>query len=248
MGLYECPEKCHETGGNPPYCVLSTDSVNVEGTGGAKPCRVRDPEAKPEYRCDDVGVCILGVGTPKVQFKGVGAYFDDTCDGMCGTAGAIGQNGDTATKEKVCNSGFNCSLAGVCTSQGTCQCDPWADGADCSYLKFQPVDKSRIGYPNEHHTSWGGSIVQASDGMYHLYISEIICKSDLDTRKRCGLSGWQTHSRVAVAKSDNVDGPYHRNGMYEEEVVLHPEHHNPSFLTRDRALASVQYLGGIRAY
>ena len=49
MGLYECPEKCHETGGNPPYCVLNTNSVNVEGTGGAKPCRVRDPEAKPEY-------------------------------------------------------------------------------------------------------------------------------------------------------------------------------------------------------
>ena len=49
MGLYECPEKCHETGGNPSYCVLNTDSVNVEGTGGAKPCRVRDPEAKPEY-------------------------------------------------------------------------------------------------------------------------------------------------------------------------------------------------------
>eukprot|EP01082_Thalassiosira_pseudonana_P008057 g7083.t1 g7083 contig23:1820461-1821048(+) len=168
-------------------------------------------------------------------------------NGMCGTAGAIGQNGDTATKEKVCNSGFDCSLAGVCTSQGTCQCDPWADGADCSYLKFQPVDKSRIGYPNEHHTSWGGSIVQASDGMYHLYISEIICKSDLDRRKRCGLSGWQTHSRVAVAKSDNVDGPYHRNGMYEEEVCI-PNITIRVFLTRDRALASVQYLGGIRAY
>ena len=220
MGLYECPSGCHKTGGDPPYC--SNDGTGVGG--GSGPCRVRDPNAPPEYRCDDGGVCILAVGTPKEQFKGVGVYYDDKCDNKCGD-GRLGNTASWEAKGMKCQSDWDCSLAGVCNVQGVCECDPWADGVDCSYLKFQPVDRNRLGYIHEQHTSWGGSIVQSADGTYHMYLSEILCKVDPDVRKRCGLGAWQTHSRVVVARAQNVEGPYQRN---DSDVVLHPEHHNPS--------------------
>ena len=224
MSYYECPEGCHETAGNPPFCAENTKNF----AGGGKPCRARNPNAEPEYRCDDVGVCVLAVGSPKAQFKGKGEYFDDTCDGMCGDKSNVASFVNRGEKA-ACTSDLDCSLAGVCLPNGTCECDPWADGPDCSYLRFQPVDKTRLGYINERHSSWGGSIIYSSvDQMYHMYVSEIICKIDPDTRKRCGLGGWETHSRIVVAKSVNIDGPYHRNGIDEEEIVLHPEHHNPS--------------------
>ncbi|KAK1737259.1 hypothetical protein QTG54_012126 [Skeletonema marinoi] len=228
MGLYECPDGCHETAGNTPYCANSSGGGKgggVRKTNGYKggPCRVRNPDAPPEYRCDDGGVCIMAVGTPKSQFKGKGVYYDDSCDGQCGN----GREGDLnawITNGKRCNSDWDCSLAGICTPQGQCQCDPWAEGVDCSYLKFQPVDKNRLGYLDERHTSWGGSIVQsATTGLYHMFISEILCKVDTSNRKRCGLSAWQTHSRIVEATSTEVDGPYKRL-----KQVLPPEHHNPS--------------------
>jgi hypothetical protein len=228
MANFACPNGCRTTGGKTPYCAQDTmDPTN----GGSKPCRVRNPHAEPEYRCDDVGVCILAVGSPKEQFKGKGVYYDDTCDGMCGHRNSnvgVG-NGDGVNFK--CTSDLDCSLAGICLPETKmCLCDAWADGPDCSYLKFQPVDKSRLGYVNEHHSSWGGSVVYSPiDQMYHMYVSEILCKAE--NEKRCGLMSWETHSRVAVAKSTNVDGPYRRDGIDDKEVVLHAEHHNPSIHT-----------------
>lgn len=225
MSYFECPDECHETGGNPPYCAQDTANLS----GGSKPCRARNPNAAPEYRCDDVGVCILAVGSPKGQFKGKGVYFDDSCDGMCGQRNSTASFVKNGQKSVGCTSDLDCSLAGVCLPEtNTCLCDAWADGLDCSYLKFQPVNKSRLGYMSECHSSWGGSIVYSpNDQMYHMYVSEILCKSDLQARKRCGLSSWETHSRVAVAKSVNIDGPYLRNTA-DDAVLLSPEHHNPS--------------------
>jgi len=46
---------------------------------------------------------------------------------------------------------------------------------------------------------------------------------DTSNRKRCGLSAWQTHSRIVEATATEVDGPY--KGLKQ---VLPPEHHNPS--------------------
>jgi hypothetical protein len=225
MSYFECPDGCHETGGNPPYCAQDTANFS----GGSKPCRARNPNAAPEYRCDDVGVCVLAVGSPKGQFKGKGVYFDDSCDGMCGQRNSTASFVKNGLKSVGCTSDLDCSLAGICLPEtNTCLCDAWADGLDCSYLKFQPVNKSRLGYMSERHSSWGGSIVYSpNDQMYHMYVSEILCKGDLHARKRCGLSSWETHSRVAVAKSVNIDGPYLRNTA-DDAVVLPPERHNPS--------------------
>ena len=225
MGVYECPEGCHETAGNPPYCANDKMGKNTALTIGNRggPCRVRDPDAPPEYRCDD-GACIIAVGD-KEQFKGEGVYMDETCNNKCGD-GRKGQLTPWIVQGGKCTSDIDCSLSGVCTPEGKCQCDDWAEGVDCSYLKFQPVDKSRLGYLHEQHSSWGGSIVQNSYGEYHMFVSEIICKEDYGTRKRCGLNNWETHSRVAHLTSSNIDGPYRR--LEPSPVILHPEHHNPS--------------------
>ena len=242
-----CPEGCHETAGRAPFCA--------DGRS-AGPCRVRDPAAGPEYRCDTGAVCIRAVGEPAEQFKGRGRYEDATCDGQCGD----GRKGEYvhwtlptrssssrmthallvrvfASSPRLtpwivqggrCTSDKDCSLAGVCTSEGKCDCDPWAEGADCSYLRFAPVDRSRLGYLDERHSSWGGSVVRKrSDGSYSMYTSEIVCE-DPDRRRRCGLDNWETHSRIVQATASDVDGPYRRVGS--EPVVLHPEHHNPSLV------------------
>lgn len=226
LGIYECPDGCYETAGNAPYCA--NDNGGEKGkTMGSKggPCRVRNPDAPPEFRCDDAGVCIMAVGTgvTNSQFKGEGVYYDDSCDNQCGN-GREGELSFWVANGRRCNSDWDCSLAGTCTSQGQCQCDPWAEGVDCSYLKFQPVDRLKLGYLDEQNTSWGGSIVQsANTGLYHMYVSEILCKIDLNVRKRCGLNAWQTHSRIVEAISAEIEGPYNL-----VKQVLPPEHHNPS--------------------
>jgi len=167
------------------------------------------------------------VGMPKEQFKGAGKYYDDTCDDQCGD-GRKGELTPWIVHGGRCTSDIECSLAGVCTPEGKCQCDPWAEGLDCSYLKFAPVDKSRVGYLNEHYSSWGGTIMKKkSDGLYHMYVSEIVCREDPETNKRCGLGDWRTHSRIAQATSAHVEGPYSRL-QPDDAVLLHPEHHNPT--------------------
>ncbi|KAL9179538.1 hypothetical protein ACHAXT_008828 [Thalassiosira profunda] len=231
-GVFECPDGCHETAGSAPFCANDLPQKRSTKTFGARnrPCRVRNPDAPPEYRCDGDehnGVCIMAVGSPKEQFKGEGVFHDATCDNKCANRQA---------PSNKCLTDLDCSLAGVCLD-GKCHCDPWADGPDCSYLKFTTVSKSQLGYLNEYHSSWGGSIVQGSDGLYHMFTSEIVCPEQKNRlpfshvyeretnriRKRCGLSNWETHSQISRATSWDIEGPYRRI-----DVVLDSEHHNPS--------------------
>eukprot|EP00927_Polykrikos_kofoidii_P035261 TRINITY_DN2983_c0_g5_i1.p1 TRINITY_DN2983_c0_g5~~TRINITY_DN2983_c0_g5_i1.p1 ORF type:complete len:532 (+),score=71.79 TRINITY_DN2983_c0_g5_i1:217-1812(+) len=120
-----------------------------------------------------------------------------------------------------CNNDWDCSLAGECR-QGRCICDAWTSGADCSYLNLLPVNRSRIGYVDERHTSWGGNAVLGSDGQWHLYAAEIACNAQ-DTGSRCGLSNWESTSQVVHAVSPEPDGPYIRR-----ELTLPQMHHNPT--------------------
>ena len=227
LGIYECPEGCHETSGQPPYCANSYGK-NSKSTIGDKgqACRVRNPSAPPEYRCDAGSTCILAVSTlgKEGEDAAAGEYYDDTCDNKC-LDGRKGELTEWVVSTGKCTNDWDCSLAGTCI-EGKCECDPWAEGVDCSYLRFQPVDKSKLGYLDEYHSSWGGSIVQKSNGEFLMYVSEIICKEDPDTRKRCGLNNWETHSRIAQVISSNIEGPYER--WDAEPVRLPPEHHNPS--------------------
>ena len=68
-------------------------------------------------------------------------------------------------------------------------------------------------------SSWGGAVVRADAGMYHLFVAEM---------KTGGLAGWQKNSECTHAVSDTPAGPYHKVGE-----ALTPECHNPSII-RDR--------------
>lgn len=239
MGMFECPTGCHDTGGPPPFCAKGDGDLRGKGGG---PCRFINPDKNVmEYRCDG-DACIMAYGTPKQQFKGEGKYIDETCDGECGDGRILGiiREGDAGVGgggSYKCASDLDCSLSGVCGSDGTCRCDKWADGVDCSYLKFQPVDKMRLGYLHEIHSSWGGSVAAMTNSTghveeYRMFVSEIMCP-DYDpknVKKRCGLNSWQTHSRIVVASSLTIDGPYRRRNNETSALGLVPEHHNPSLI------------------
>ena len=212
LGLYICPEGCDETGGPPPYCVNKSTNYN----GG--PCRVKDPNPKPEYRCDG-GVCILSAETSAE--RRFAKYFDHNCDGECGD-GFAGELTHWIKSKQGCKTNLDCSLSGECLPNGICKCDPWAQGLDCSYLKFAPVDKSRLGYLHPHYSSWGGTILQSSDGTFHMIASEILCQT-AGKIERCGLNNWETRSQIGLAIAQDIEGPFER-----VRTVLEPEHHNPS--------------------
>lgn len=191
---FVCPEDiCREAWDKPPFCWTKK---------GTNPCRVPRDEWERPYRCDvdggERGVCVM-----VMEDEGeIGRYKDSSCDNACGTIAQLNK------KEYSCKDDWDCSLAGVCVN-GKCNCDEWADGSDCSYLNFQPIDANRIGYLDEAYSSWGGNSVLGPDGKtWHLFVSEIRCMNPTD--KRCGLGLWQSHSQVTHATSDNVDGPYTR--------------------------------------
>lgn len=163
------------------------------------------------------GVCVNKLGT----------YPDATCGGG-GCAKPWPSPGFR------CASDWDCSLSGVCDAgTGACECDAWASGSDCSYLAFQPLDRSSgrngssYGYVDAQHSSWGGDAVLGADGKWHLFMAEIACAAgEKDAEKdstRCGLGGWSTHSQVAHAVADRPGGPYARAAL-----VAAPEHHNPT--------------------
>jgi len=70
---------------------------------------------------------------PPLQLCGPRVYNSSDCEGDCPAHTA------------ACKSDWDCSLAGVCTD-GTCHCDAWTTGPDCSSIHFLPVDKARMGY------------------------------------------------------------------------------------------------------
>merc|ERR1719265_2942512 len=78
-----------------------------------------------------------------------------------------------------------------------------------------------MGYIDEQHSSWGGNAVLGTDGQWHLYVAEIACENETDSR--CGLGGWNVRSQVAHAVSKAPEGPYTRR-----ELLMQPEHHNPT--------------------
>jgi hypothetical protein len=109
-------------------CVLPPPAPPAPHGGGGK-----------TYGCDphggERGVCVNG---------GVGNFPNSSCGAGCANFSASFR----------CQSDWDCSLAGTCEA-GTCKCDAWASGSDCSYLNFQPVDKKAFGYIDETWSSWG---------------------------------------------------------------------------------------------
>ena len=121
----------------------------------------------------------------------------------------------------LCNVDEDCSLNGVCTPRGLCQCDKGWTGDDCGALDLRPA-KVNSGYnlTAQGTSSWGSTIVHdpRDDGLYHLFAAEF--------EHGCGLDYWAPYSRIIRAESRN--GP---TGPYDFVAEILPAFaHNPTVI------------------
>jgi len=120
-----------------------------------------------------------------------------------------------------CETDFDCLLNGICANK-VCECNkPW-NGDDCGVLNIIPRDPNYIpayGYdakspiPNTT-TSWGGNIIE-SNGVYHLFVSEM--------KNGLGLSSWGSNSQIVHAISSDPMGVFKK-----QDVSLPSQAHNAS--------------------
>ena len=125
----------------------------------------------------------------------------------------------TSVDKAFCIGDEVCSLNGVCTVQGFCECDKGWYGDDCGALDIRPV-QPRNGYnlTAQSNSSWGSHIVRDphDHGLYHLFTAEF--------ENSCGLDYWAPYSRIIRAESHN--GPA---GPYAFAAEIQPAFaHNPT--------------------
>ena len=105
-----------------------------------------------------------------------------------------------------CGSDEDCSLNGVCQpATAICACDPAWGGPACATLNLLPVPGDpaatvAVAYPPPADfnttTSWGGSVVKAEDGQYHLFAAEMaVCKTTFLTPSRVVSALMPSHGR-----------------------------------------------------
>jgi hypothetical protein len=148
------------------------------GTVGMYECGVKAPAAG--VAANDIFWPLPGAGTIRANESGLclsSAAPPSTCDG------------------DEC-----CSLNGVWSGSGGCECySPWT-GANCSSLDLLPAPPVQ-GYgmaPNV--TSWGGNIIMDFGGTYHLYVAEMV--------NHCPLNTWGSNSRCTHATATAIEGPF----------------------------------------
>ena len=116
-----------------------------------------------------------------------------------------------------CAGDMDCSLNGVCGSDGACVCSPGWTGRACGTLKLLPVDLSVLGFnPSENGrnmSSWGGGAWKFGDE-WHLFVSRL--------DNHCGIGSYLLNSRVVHATSPDLEGPY-----TEKDSILPPFAHEP---------------------
>jgi hypothetical protein len=107
-----------------------------------------------------------------------------------------------------------CNYNGRCLPRdgraaSSCLCDAAWRGQACDELALEASDAS-LGYQGrsegQNVTSWGGSVVVADDGTFHMYAAEIT--------GHCGMNVWLSNSQVIHASSpDPRTVPFERVGV-----------------------------------
>eukprot|EP00040_Diaphanoeca_grandis_P023411 m.127286 g.127286 ORF g.127286 m.127286 type:complete len:497 (-) comp29262_c0_seq4:49-1539(-) len=121
-----------------------------------------------------------------------------------------------------CKSNVDCNSAGECEA-GACVCSPPFTGVVCEQIMLYSFTSTEGGFMmSEGNSTWGGSVVEADDGSYHMYAALM--------SNNKSLSAWLTNSVVAHAVSSvGPQGPYTfsdvalpaRGGDYWDGVTCH---------------------------
>lgn len=99
-----------------------------------------------------------------------------------------------AAEDSSCSSNADCSMAGTCVD-GRCECSAGFGGADCGSLRLgSPLACGNGGLCAPQSASWGGGVVQADDGSWHMFAAVFA--------NHCPLASWLSNSQV---RADNLN-------------------------------------------
>ena len=103
---------------------------------------------------------------------------------------------------------MDCNYNGACDG-GVCRCSQGWDGDHCDMLRLLPT-RPELGYQPVQNgmtaSSWGGSVVQGPDGLFHMFAAEFV--------NNCGLNTWLSNSVVVHATSpDPLTVPFERRSV-----------------------------------
>ena len=124
-----------------------------------------------------------------------------------------------------CSSALDCSMAGLCTN-GVCECVTGFHGPKCSALQLMAYKCGSGGLCVKNGSAtWGGSVVEADDGSWHMYAAMMADNATLQK--------WLTKSVVlhAVAPKGSPQGPYipadvalaPRPGKFDDQMIHNPD-------------------------
>jgi hypothetical protein len=100
----------------------------------------------------------------------------------------------------ACTSPRDCSMAGTCVG-GSCVCTAGFVGPTCGTLSLESFRCGAGGLClSNGSTTWGGSVLQADDGRFHMYAAMM-------TENKT-LQAWLTNSVVLHAVAAVAEGPY----------------------------------------
>ena len=104
-----------------------------------------------------------------------------------------------------CTTDEDCNLNGICSSSGSCTCDPGWRAYDCGALDIRPGPRnSGYNLTAQGTSSWGSKIIKdpRQEGLWHAFLAEFT--------HGCGLDYWAPYSRIVRAVSTTGPlGPYH---------------------------------------
>ena len=118
----------------------------------------------------------------------------------------------------VCKEGSetDCSLNGVCNSEGVCVCDPGWKGDKCNQLRLKPPNKEEpYGYYNASMPTWGGDVIYEK-GVYHAFLTA----KGYNTPPYDGSDSYYCNTAIVRLEGTSPAGPFKF-----AEVVLPVYHH-----------------------
>lgn len=95
----------------------------------------------------------------------------------------------------------NCSYAGVCAADGTCNCDAPFTGAACQQLDQIPATGVPAFRAPRGSTTWGGSPIQSDDNRSEYFLFASLSRNTT-------IYGYAQSSVIVTARSSQPAGPY----------------------------------------